>query len=93
MSDWHQAVAELNLVFAQSSEVIAPLGLMNPSIVIFKSCLKATTSKSVETWLVLVLALAINSLMRPPFGLPFVTLAHGEGLCCCEARLVPRANE
>jgi hypothetical protein len=34
--------------------------------------------RCLETWLVLVLALTISSLMRPLPGLIFVTLAHGE---------------
>ena len=43
---------------------------------------------TVEAWLVLVLALAISSLslVRPLFGLLFVTLAHAECLCRWEAR-------
>jgi hypothetical protein len=59
---WHKAVAELHLVFTQLSEAVAPFRVTNSFIIIsFKSCCKGTTctSKSVETWLVLVLALAI----------------------------------
>ena len=64
---WHDGVTELFLEFAQLSEVVAPLRVMS----YFKS-------RCIETWLVLVLALAIGGLMRPLLGLIFVTLAHRE---------------
>ena len=69
---WHKAVAELHLEFAQLSEVVAPARL---SISFIISSFK---SRCIETWFVLVLALAISSLMRPLFGLLFVALDHHE---------------
>ena len=74
-------MTELHLVFIQLSKLVAPFRLIEPSIIIFKiCCFKGSISKSVETWLVLlVLAIAISrSLVRPLFGLHYVvTLAHG----------------
>ena len=59
---WHEAVTELHLVFIQLSKLVAPFRLIEPSIIIFKiCCFKGSISKSVETWLVLVLVLAISS--------------------------------
>ena len=77
---WHAAVADLCLVVTKLSEEVAPLRVM--------SSLKISSFKSrfIKTWLVLVFALA-SSLPCPPFGLLFVTLAHGECWCRWEARL------
>ena len=64
---WHDAVAELYLIFTDLPEVVAPLRATQSSI-------------NIETRrvLVLVLALAISRLTRPLFSFLFVTLAHGE---------------
>ena len=74
----HEAVAELHLVFTELSEVVAPLRVTTKCCIIsFRSLGYGSISKIVETWLVLVLALAISSLMRPIFGFLVVALAHG----------------
>ena len=78
---WHEVVGELGLVFTQLSEIVRPLRVSSSLIISnFEFCCKWTTSKIGETWLVLVLAIiAISSLIRPLFGLLFVTLvAHGK---------------
>ena len=71
-------MAELYLVFTQFLELVELLRVMKSRTSKFNSRGKGTTSKSVATWLVLVLALAIRSLVRPLFGLLFAILAHGE---------------
>ena len=80
---WHETVAELHLVFTQLSELVAPFRVSMFLIFAFFK------SHCIETWLVIVLALAIRSLMlalairtgslmHTLFGLIFITLAHGE---------------
>ena len=80
---WHTTVAKLGLEFTQLSEVVAPSSVTSSLIISsFEFCCKGTTSKSGETWLVLVLAIiAIISLMRPLFTLLFVTLVAHHGEC------------
>jgi hypothetical protein len=78
----HKTVTELCLVFTQLSELVAPLRVTQSSIII-----SSFKSRWIETWLVLVLALFISSLIRSPFGLLIVTLAHSLCVCRCEARL------
>ena len=53
--EWHAAVTELDLVFTQFLEVVAPLRVSNSSII------SSFKSRCIETWLVLVLALAISN--------------------------------
>ena len=63
---WHNAVTELYLEFAQFSEVVTPLRVSTSvNINTFNNSFK---SRCIETWLVLVLVLAVSSLMRPLFG-------------------------
>ena len=75
---WHVAVAELHIVFKHVLEVVAPLRVTKSSIILLKRCFKDSTltSKSVDTWLFLVLALAISSLVSPLLGFLFVALTH-----------------
>ena len=81
---WHKTVAELYLEFAQLSEVVAPLRVMSSLII------SSFKIRCIETWLVLVLALAISSLMRPLLDLLFFALAHGE--CCCHYTVLCEAD-
>ena len=83
---WNETVAELGLEFTQVSEVVAPSRVTSSLIISsFEFCCKGTTSKSGETWPVLVLAISatISSLMRPLFRLLFVTLVAHDGECSC----------
>ena len=70
-----EAVAELHLEFTQLSEEVASLRVTQSSTII-----NSFKSHCIETWLVLVLDLAISSLslVRPLFGLVCVTLSHSE---------------
>jgi hypothetical protein len=55
ISEWYEAVIELYLVFTQLMEVVTPLRVSNSSII------SSFKSRCIETWLVLVLALAISN--------------------------------
>ena len=78
----HKTVTELFFVFTQLSEELTPFRVTQSSIIV-----GSLKNRCIETWLVLVLALSVSSLMRPLFGLLFFALAHSEYLCRCEARL------
>ena len=78
---WHEAVAKLHLELAQLLELVAPFRVLKIIIISsFKLC-------CIETWLFLVFALAISSLVlafarsslpRPLLCLLWISLAHDE---------------